>query len=288
MFVREDLLEPITSLVVCGFGEVESTSTSDTQCELHFSLQTSLTCEPFGPEKIWECCQDADGFDRINHKNFPSVVEDLFGSTPDGRSGNSGRVVTDNHIPMVRELQAAMVASSGGASAREQPTTCPIGPVLSVEETPLNKIDESRNRRRKQARRSRARPHLPTRKAGLFHLRSRLNARDGQLTTVQAKRSRDADREDADEEADSDGEGGTHLPKRLKFAGSEREVPAAPRSDGRTALSVPRHASAARASARRASARTARCARRCAQRALAGRGARAGAPRRTPLPTRRW
>jgi hypothetical protein len=175
MFVREELLEPITSVVVCGFGEIESTSTSDSWCELHFSLQTSLTCEPFGPGKIWECCQDADGFDRINHKNFPSVVEDLFGSTPDGRSGNSGRVVTDNHIPMVRKLQAAMVASSGGASAREQPTTCPIGPVLSVEETPLDKIVESRVSRRKQARRSRARPHLPTRKAGWLRVRSRLD-----------------------------------------------------------------------------------------------------------------
>jgi hypothetical protein len=175
MFLREELLEPITSVVVCGFGEVESTSTSDSWCELHFSLQTSLTCEPFGPGKIWDCCQRAYGFDKINHPNFRSVVEDLLGSTPGRRSGNSGLVVTNNHIPMVRELRASMVASSGGASARDEPTTCTIGPVLSMEETPLNKIDESRNRRRKQARRSRARPHLPTRKAGLFHLRSRPN-----------------------------------------------------------------------------------------------------------------
>ncbi len=288
MFVEEDLLQPITSLVVCGFGKVESNSTSDSWCKLHFSLQTSLTCEPFGPGKIWECCQD-----KITHTNFASVVGDLLGSTPDKRSDNSGMVVTDNHVPMVMAVRAAMVASSGGASAHDQPTTCTIRPVMSMEETPLDKIVDSRKRvpRRKQARRSRARPHLPTRKAGLFHLRSRLNARDGQLTTVQAKRSRDADREDADEEADSDGEGQadsdgegrTHLRKRLSFARSECEVREATRSDGRTALCAHWHGAhwhgAHWHGAHWHSAE---------QRAFAGRGARAGAPRRTPLPTRRW
>jgi hypothetical protein len=175
MFVEEDLLQPITSVVVCGFGKVESTSTSDSRCELHFSLLSSLTCEPFGPGKIWECCQGADGFDRITYTSIAHVLADLLGANGRKRKENSGMVVTANHEAWVRALQAAMVASSGGPLARDQPTTCTIGPVLSVEETPLDKIVESRVSRRKQARRSRARPHLPTRKAGWLRVRSRLD-----------------------------------------------------------------------------------------------------------------
>jgi hypothetical protein len=72
-------------------------------------------------------------------------------------------------------LQAAMVASSGGPLARDLPTTCTIGSGMSMETAPLDKIVESRVPRRKQARWSRARPHLPLRKAGLLRVRSRPN-----------------------------------------------------------------------------------------------------------------
>jgi hypothetical protein len=69
-------------------------------------------------------------------------------------------------------------------------------------------------------------------------------------------------------QADSDGEGRTHLRKRLKFAGSECEVPAAPRTDGRTALRARWHGAHWHGAHRHGAAR----------RALARRGARAGAP----------
>jgi hypothetical protein len=77
-------------------------------------------------------------------------------------------------------------------------------------------------------------------------------------------------------QADSDGEGRTHLRKRLKFARSECEVREATRSDGRTALCAHWHGAHWHGAHRHGAAR----------RALARRGARADAPAVGTLSTR--